>query len=148
MYSLRFIKTSLSKVFGSFKTFIEVSFYCENEYTHTLSTFGRKITPQSILFCTKMLFTPMKCFRGAFDICGGGWGGIYRGVTVVQWLAHVPFTSATRVRFLLGAVIRLKFHLSECFQFDSTKHRRFSPSAPVSSCTNTGPNEGWPLLDL
>ena len=27
---------------------------------------------------------------------------------VVQWLAQVPFTSATRVRFLLGAVIRLK----------------------------------------
>ena len=27
----------------------------------------------------------------------------------------------------------------ECFQFDSTKHRRFSPGTPVSSSTNTGP---------
>ena len=32
-------------------------------------------------------------------------------VLVVRWLAHVPFTSVTRVRFLLSAVIRLKFHL-------------------------------------
>ena len=34
-------------------------------------------------------------------------------------------------------------------QFDPTKHRRFSPGTPVSSCGNTGPmHEGWPLLDL
>ena len=30
---------------------------------------------------------------------------------VVQWLANVPFTSVTQVRFLLNAVIRLKSHL-------------------------------------
>ena len=29
----------------------------------------------------------------------------------VQWLAHLPFTSVIRVRFLLGAVIRIKFQL-------------------------------------
>ena len=50
-------------------------------------------------------------------------------VLVVQWLAHVLFTSVTRVRFLLSAVIRLKFHLGrmweECFQFDSAKHAGF-----------------------
>ena len=60
----------------------------------------------------------------------------------VQWLAHLPFTSVIRVRFLLGAVIRLTFYLGSmleaCFQFDSTKHRRFSPGTPVSSTTNTG----------
>ena len=64
-------------------------------------------------------------------------------VLAVQWLAHVPFTSMTWVRYLLRAVIRLKFHLGrmweECFQFDSTKHRRFSPGTPISSCTNTSP---------
>ena len=32
----------------------------------------------------------------------------FTGVLVVQWLAHMPFTSVTRVRFLLSAVIRLK----------------------------------------
>ena len=62
---------------------------------------------------------------------------------VVRWLAHMPFTSVTQVRFLLSAVIWLKFYLGrmweECFQFDSTKHRRFSLGTPVSSCTNTGP---------
>jgi hypothetical protein len=26
----------------------------------------------------------------------------------------------------------------ECFQFDSTKHGRFSPGTPISSCSNTG----------
>ena len=46
----------------------------------------------------------------------------------------------TRVQFLLSAVIRLKL----CFQFDSTKHRRFSPGTPVSSCTNTGPMRDGP----
>ena len=29
-------------------------------------------------------------------------------------------------------------------QFDSTKHRRFSPVAPVSSCTNTVPMRDGP----
>ena len=29
-------------------------------------------------------------------------------------------------------------------QFDSTKHRRFSPGTPVSSCSNTGPMRGDP----
>ena len=72
----------------------------------------------------------------------------FTGVLVVQWLAHMPFTSVTRVRFLLSAVIRLKFHLGlmweECFQFDSTKHRGFSPGTPVCSCTNTGPMRDGP----
>ena len=27
-------------------------------------------------------------------------------------------------------------------KFDSTKHRRFSPGTPVSSCSNTGPTMG------
>ena len=63
---------------------------------------------------------------------------------MVQWLVYVPLTSVTRVRFLLVAVIRLKFYfgrmLEECFQFqDSNKHHRFSLGTPVSSCTlNTG----------
>ena len=39
------------------------------------------------------------------------------GVLVVQWLAHVPFTSVTRVnRFLLSTVIRLKFHLGHMWE--------------------------------
>ena len=29
-------------------------------------------------------------------------------------------------------------------QFDSTKHRRFSPGTPVSSCSNTGAKNGGP----
>ena len=29
-------------------------------------------------------------------------------------------------------------------QFVSTKHRRFSPGTPVSSCTNIGPMRGGP----
>ena len=29
-------------------------------------------------------------------------------------------------------------------QFDSIKHRRFSPDTPVSSCSNTGPMRGGP----
>ena len=35
-------------------------------------------------------------------------------------------------------------HVWECFQFDSIKHRRFSPGTPVSSCTNTGPMRDGP----
>ena len=29
-------------------------------------------------------------------------------------------------------------------QFDSTKHRRFSPGTPVFSCSNTGPRRSGP----
>ena len=29
-------------------------------------------------------------------------------------------------------------------QFDSTKHHRFSPGTPVSSCSNTGPMRDGP----
>ena len=50
---------------------------------------------------------------------------VQNGVLAVQWSAHVPFS----------AVI----------QFDSTKHRIFSPGTPVSSCTNTEPIRDGPF---
>ena len=62
------------------------------------------------------------------------------GGTVV---VHVSLTTVTRVWFRPRAVIWLKVTLVTCeksvVQFDSTKHRRFSPGTPVSSCHNTGP---------
>ena len=53
------------------------------------------------------------------------------GVLVVRWLTHVPFTSVTRVRFLLSAVIRLKFYFGrmwkECYQLTLPNRLRFPP---------------------
>ena len=44
----------------------------------------------------------------SYDYSVNAWSGLHYGVLVVQWLVHVPFTSVTRVRLLLSAVIRLK----------------------------------------
>ena len=72
-------------------------------------------------------------------------------VVVVQCLAHVSFTSATRVWSLLGAVIRLKCTLVACEKSAS------SLTLPNTACFSgySGfllykhwTNEGWPLLDL
>ena len=55
-------------------------------------------------------------------------------------VVHVCLTTVTRVRFRLCAVKWLKLpwsHVIGLVQFDFTKHRRFSPGSPVSSCSNT-----------
>ena len=47
---------------------------------------------------------------------------------------------------LCSYLIKITFVTCEksIVQFDSTKQRRFSPGAPVSSCGNKGPIRGWP----
>ena len=54
----------------------------------------------------------------------------------------MSLTTGTRVRFPAPCSCLIKVTLVTCeksvVQFDSTKHRRFSPGAPVSSCSNTG----------
>jgi hypothetical protein len=58
---------------------------------------------------------------------------------LTQWSVHVSLISVTEVWFLQYAVVSLQFHLSHMwegrFQFDSTKHRFFSPVC--SSCNVT-----------
>ena len=63
------------------------------------------------------------------------WGVRGAGGTVV---VHVSLTTVTRVRFRLRAVTLVTCEKS-VVPFDATKHRRFSPGPPVSSCSNTGP---------
>ena len=57
--------------------------------------------------------------------------------------SDVSLITVTRFRFRSRAVIWLKVTFVICEisvdQFDSTKHRKFSPGTPVSSCSNTGP---------
>ena len=63
-------------------------------------------------------------------------------------VVHVSLTTVTRVRFLAPYSYLIKINLVTCeksvAQFVSTKHRRFSPGTPVSSCRNTGPMRGGP----
>ena len=53
-----------------------------------------------------------------------GWG--VGGTVVGTCLAKVTFVTCEKI----------------VVQFDSTKHSRFSPGTPVSSCNNTGPMRG------
>ena len=51
----------------------------------------------------------------------------------------------------LGAVYNVPVSITcekSTVQFDSTKHRRFSPGTPASSCSNTGSMRGGPYRPL
>ena len=61
-----------------------------------------------------------------------------------------------RADFIMIQLVIIPPHmLEECFQFDSTKHYRFSPSIPVFFCSNIGRISDFPywksslaLIDL
>ena len=57
---------------------------------------------------------------------------------------HVSLTTVTRVRSHAPCSYLLVTCEKSVVPFDSTKHRRFSPATPVSSCSNTGPMRGGP----
>ena len=71
--------------------------------------------------------------------------GAGTGSTVV---VHVFLSTVTKVRFPAQCNYLIKVTFVTCeksvVQFDSTKHRRFSPGTPVSSCSNIGPMRGGP----
>ena len=67
---------------------------------------------------------------------------------MAQWHVHVSLTTVTRGSIPATCSYLIKVMLITCEKtvgrFDSTKHRRFSPGTPVSSCSNTGPMKGGP----
>ena len=101
----------------------------------------------------------------SYDYSVNAWSGLHYGVLVAQWLAHMPFTASKlldeakheyrrvyfpreRGKLALRRVAQcshqIKNSILECCQFDSTKHRRFSPGTSVSFCTNAGPMRDGP----
>ena len=62
-------------------------------------------------------------------------------------VVHVsPTTDLDLIPAPCSYLIKVTFVTCEnnVVQFDPTKHRRFSPGTPVSSCSNTGPMRGGP----